>query len=185
MDCLENSWFSRQCHWYSGQSQHNRWWKIRDLGTRIWWSGFFFLFIGWSRWVCSGKVWPIALASGAWVERRQAFVSGYERQALCVYSISIISIAAKYLAWRGGRKGAVCFWCLIPTALSIDRFNILSFGNSCDCVCVVGEKVPGIATVVDDFVICLPCRDRQFVFAQIFPDIFHRVEFWCVSGQRQ
>ena len=48
----------------------------------------------------------------------------------------------------------------------------------------MGEECPGLAGLVDDIVVALEDCDREFVAAQIFPDIFDRVEFGCVGRQR-
>jgi len=48
----------------------------------------------------------------------------------------------------------------------------------------VGEECPGLAGFVDDIVVAFEDCDCEFVAAQIFPDIFDRVEFGCVGRQR-
>jgi hypothetical protein len=48
---------------------------------------------------------------------------------------------------------------------------------------VVGEEVPCGAGFVDDIVVAFEHGDSEFVAAQIFPDIFDRVQLWSVGRQ--
>ena len=47
----------------------------------------------------------------------------------------------------------------------------------------MGEECPGLAGLVDNIIVVFEDCDREFVAAQIFPDIFDRVEFGCVGRQ--
>jgi hypothetical protein len=71
---------------------------------------------------------------------------------------------------------------VIPTALRNDRCP-RSCCDGCDAVIIVGEECPGVASLVDDIVVAFEDCDREFVAAQIFADIFDRVEFGCVGRQ--
>src|ERR1035437_9857610 len=71
---------------------------------------------------------------------------------------------------------------LIPTALWNDRCP-RSCCDGCDAVMVVCEECPSIASLVNNIVVAFEDCDREFVAAQIFPDVFDRVEFGCVGRQ--
>jgi hypothetical protein len=48
---------------------------------------------------------------------------------------------------------------------------------------VVCEECPSVASLVDNIVVAFEDCDREFVTAQIFPDVFDRVEFGRVGRQ--
>lgn len=47
------------------------------------------------------------------------------------------------------------------------------------------EEVPCVAGFIDDVVVVVEDGDREFVAAQIFPDVFNRIEFGSVGRQTQ
>ena len=49
---------------------------------------------------------------------------------------------------------------------------------------VIGEECPCVAGLVDDVVVAVEYCDREFVAAQVFPDVFDRVEFGRIGRQR-
>ena len=56
--------------------------------------------------------------------------------------------------------------------------------DRCDAVWIAGEERPGLAGFVENVVVVLEDRNGEFVAAQIFPDVFDRVELGCVGWQR-
>jgi hypothetical protein len=45
------------------------------------------------------------------------------------------------------------------------------------------KEVPCAAGFIDDVVVVVEDGDGEFVAAQIFPDVFDRIEFWSVGWQ--
>jgi len=48
---------------------------------------------------------------------------------------------------------------------------------------IVGEKVPGLATCVDDVFVCFVDGVGKLVAAQVLPHIFHGVKFGRISWE--
>jgi hypothetical protein len=70
----------------------------------------------------------------------------------------------------------------IPTALIIDCCPF-SGGDRGNAVWILRKEVPGAAGFIDDVVIVVEDGDGEFVAAQIFPDVFYRIEFGSVGRQ--
>ena len=48
----------------------------------------------------------------------------------------------------------------------------------------IGERIPGVAAVIDDIVVGFEDAVREPVVAHVLPDIFDRVEFRAFRRQR-
>jgi hypothetical protein len=71
---------------------------------------------------------------------------------------------------------------MIPTALIIDCCPC-SGGDRGNAVWILLKEVPCAASFMDDVVVVVEDGDGEFVAAQIFPDVFDRIEFGSVGWQ--
>src|SRR5207344_901636 len=71
---------------------------------------------------------------------------------------------------------------LIPTALIIDCCPC-SGGDRRNALWILFEEVPCAAGFINDVVVVVEDGDREFVAAQIFPDVLDRIEFRSVRWQ--
>ena len=65
---------------------------------------------------------------------------------------------------------------LTPTRLDIDLCP-LAVGNGADTFGIIGEEAPGGGASLNDVVVCLANLVADLVAAQVFPRIFHRIQF--------
>ena len=81
---------------------------------------------------------------------------------------------------RQNRKS--CQSQLIPTAHSVDLYS-LSLGNGGKPFWLSCKEVPCVCTFIEDVFVAVEDGYREFVGAQVLPDIFHRVELWGIGRQ--
>src|SRR5260370_41302709 len=70
----------------------------------------------------------------------------------------------------------------LPAALIIDS-SPCAGGDSRDADWILFKEVPCVAGFINDVVVVVEDGDREFVAAQIFPDVFNRIEFRSVGRQ--
>ena len=71
---------------------------------------------------------------------------------------------------------------LIPVRLIIDACPT-SMADGLDSFGIVNEETPSFDASLDDFVVGVPDEGAELVFAQVFPHVFHWIEFWAIGRQ--
>ena len=71
---------------------------------------------------------------------------------------------------------------LIPVRLIIDACPI-SMADGLDSFGIVDEETPSFDASLDDVVVGVPDEGAELVFAQVFPHVFHWIEFWAIGRQ--
>jgi len=77
------------------------------------------------------------------------------------------------------KTGAETLDCVVLTALKID----CSGGDRGDALWILFKEIPCAAAFNNDVVVVIEDGDREFVAAQLFPDVFDRIEFRSVRWQ--
>lgn len=86
------------------------------------------------------------------------------------------------LAAQVARRTA--FGSVIPTALTIDRCPVAS-ADGTDALWTGDEPVPGLPARFKDGVVAAPYAGGELVGTEVFPEVFHRVQFRRIGRQRQ